>query len=604
MTQHRAPSLSNLSLIESQEMSKAINKLLELGAISQRLPEKNQFISNTFLAPKANGGKRFILNLKPLNKFIRKEHFKMEDYRTAAKLIPRDGFLATIDLTEAYLLVPISVSDRKYLRFLYKDPFSGNLNTFEFTAMPYGLSVAPRVFTKIMKEVMTHLRGRGYKSVIFLDDILCIGDNYDECVKNVHETSKLLRCLGFVINYTKSSLTPSQVCKFLGFMYDTQELSISLPIDKRNNIAQMVDKFTRLPRCTIRELAQLIGVLIAACPAVKYGYLYTKILEREKFLALQKFNNNYEAKISPSNVILQDLLWWRSNILTVNNSMRVLSYSKEIFTDASRTGWGAVCNGIKVNGRWKAAESEHHINYLELLAAFLGLKSFVKEDDEHSAILLRVDNTTAICYINRLGGIQFPHLNELTRSIWQWCEKRNISLFASYINTKENCADAESRKVNPDTEWELSNNAFRLIKQNFGCPEIDLFASRSNTKCDLFVSWRPEPDAYTVDAFTINWHSIFFYAFPPFSLVLKCLRKIIDDEATGIFVFPHWPSQPWFPLLQTLLDSHILYLNPNKFLLQSHFRHHHPLHKKLTLGAARLCGRRLSGAAHQLGRST
>lgn len=57
--------------------------------------------------------------------------------------------------------------------------------------MPYGLSVAPRVFTKIMKEVMSNLRSRGLKSVIYLDDILCIGDSFQECLNNVKETLKL-----------------------------------------------------------------------------------------------------------------------------------------------------------------------------------------------------------------------------------------------------------------------------------------------------------------------------------------------------------------------------------------------------------------------------
>ncbi|CAH2209141.1 jg16987 [Pararge aegeria aegeria] len=173
---------------------------------------------------------------------------------------------------------------------------------------------------------------------------------------------------------------------------------------------------------------------------------------------------------------------------------------------------------------------KYHINYLELLAVFMGLKSFSSQDD-NCAILLRVDNTTAISYINCQGGIQFPHLNDLTRCIWQWCEKRNIWMFASYVNTKDNYADEESRKINPDIELELSDNAYKIIKKHFGCPDIDLFASRVNAKCDLFVSWKQEPDAYAVDAFTLNWQSKYFFAFPPFSLILKCLRKGIPPPA-------------------------------------------------------------------------
>lgn len=576
-------------------MHKAINKLKEIGAISECKVTKDQFISKIFLTPKPNGDKRFILNLKPLNKLLRKDHFKMEDHRTACKLIPRDGYLATIDLKDAYFLIPIRPSDRRYLRFQFQPNNSAKTLTYSFNGLPFGLSVGPRVFTKVMREVIAYLRCRGFQSVCYLDDILCIGDTYDQCIDNINETLKLLQCLGFVVNYDKSNLTPRQSCKFLGFIYDTKSLSMGLPSDKRSKIAELVSKFTKLPSCSIREFAQLIGVLVAACPAARYAWMYTKILERVKYLALLMYDN-YEVKINLPIIILEDLHWWSSNIGTTSNFMRQPNFELEIYTDASRTGWGAVCKNNEVNGKWKDTEKASHINYLELMAAFLGLKSFASEVT-NCAILLRIDNTTAISYVNRMGGIQYPHLNNLARSLWKWCEQRGLWVFASYVNSKENRADAASRIVNPDTEWSLSDRAFQDIVQYFGQPEIDLFASRDNAKCNSFVSWKQDPDAVSVDAFTVNWQKYYFYAFPPFSVILKCLRKIIDDEANGILVYPHWPSQPWFPLLQSLIVSDVYYLNPSKNLLQSHFRDHHPLHKNLTLAVARLCGSLSAGGA-------
>ncbi|XP_061707802.1 uncharacterized protein LOC133518191 [Cydia pomonella] len=526
-------------------MSIAINKLISLGAIKKCDPRNDQYISNTFLVPKPNGSSRFILNLKSFNKFVTKSHFKMEDYRTASKLIPHNGFLATIDLKEAYLLIPVREADRKYLRFQFVPHGSNETEMYEFTAMPYGLSVAPKVFTKIMKEVVTHLRKQGFKSVVYLDDICCIGDSYDECLNNVNATVNLFETLGFIINNDKSVLQPSQICKFLGFIFDSRNLTIGLPQEKREKIYRLVSKFMKLPRCTIREYAQLIGVLISACPATNYGWLYTKLLERHKFLSLKKHQDNYEAKINLPETILDDLCWWKDNIYTTSSHMRTSSFKLEIYTDASRTGWGSVCGDITIGGHWKAAESEHHINYLELLAVFLGLKSFAL-NETNCFILLRIDNTTAISYINRMGGIQFPYLNDLSRQIWQWCEMRDIILYASYVNTKDNRADEASRKSNPDTEWELSNQAFQTIVRRFGQPEIDIFASRSNTKCDKFVSWFQEPDAFAVDAFTLNWSQHFFYAFPPFCLLLKCIRKIIDDNATDDPT-ACTPALPWLP---------------------------------------------------------
>lgn len=204
-----------------------------------------------------------------------------------------EGLMATIDLKEAYLLVPISEQDRKLLRFSFQETL------YEFTAMPYGLSVAPRTFTKLMKEVMTSLRSQGYTSVIYLDDILCIGRNYEECLQNVNETIRLLQCLGFVINFEKSHLNPEKTCRFLGFIYDSSNMTISLPHEKRDNIANLFKKFQSLPVCSIRDFANLIGTLTAACPAVRYGWLYTKELERQKYLTLKKYGS-YDATFKPS----------------------------------------------------------------------------------------------------------------------------------------------------------------------------------------------------------------------------------------------------------------------------------------------------------------
>lgn len=374
-------------------------------------------------------------------------------------------------------------------------------------------------------------------------------------------------------------------------------MTLSLPVDKQNNIARMVQKFSILPTVSIREYSQLIGTLIAACPAVRYGWLYTKILERQKYIFLKQ-HGSFEAKVELPTIILDDLHWWNKNIHKLSSPIKNPNYAMEIYTDASRTGWGAYCNGSRVNGAWKESELQFHINYLELISIFLALKCFAR-DCSNCAILLRVDNTTAISYINRMGGIQFPHLNSLSRDIWQWCESRQLWLFASYINTKDNVeADEESRRINPDAEWELSGTAFNYIVKKLGVPQIDLFASRTNAKCHEYVSWKQDPDAVSVDAFTICWNEKFFYAFPPFSLLLNCIQKIIQDKATGILVFPMWPAQAWYPQLKDLLVTDIVILQPRPNLVLSHFRQQHPLHRTLTLGAAVLSGARFPAAAY------
>lgn len=507
----------------------------------------------------------------------------MEDYRTASKLVTKNCYMASIDMKDAYFLVPIHRDYKKYLRFKYNDTL------YEFNCLPFGISTAPYVFTKLLKPVMEYLRSENFTSVIFLDDILCIGRGYVECQQNVMFTKHFLENLGLIINREKSCLKPNRECKFLGFIFDSKNMSLKLPENKRVKIKERLEHFNAVKSCKIRDYASFLGLLTSACPAVQYGWLYTKELERLKYLRLLD-NPSYEQQIALPNGIQSDIAWWIEHVKTDCNPFRFNEFKVEIFSDASTTGWGAYCNNKESHGFWKSNERQMHINTLELKAAFFALKVFAK-DFSNSEILIRIDNVTAISCINRMGSVQYPHLNDIARDIWKWCERRKLIVFASYINTKDNLeADSLSRKRFIDTEWELCDLAFQKIIDHFGQPSIDLFASRCNAKCPVYISWKNDPDAWAADAFTVSWSDMLFYAFPPFALILKMLQKIIHDRAEGIVVVPYWPTQPWFPILQKIAISDSLHFGPDINLLKSPFRMSHNLHKTLTLVAVKLSG--------------
>lgn len=581
---------------ESIGLNREIRHLLDIKAIRKCESVSGQFLSDVFLVPKSDGKMRFILNLKKLNKYVHKEHFKMEDIRTATKLLTQGCFMGNIDLQEAYFLVPVHCSHRKYLRFYFN-------GFYEFTVLPFGLCSAPYIFTKILQPVITHLRSQGFKSVRYLDDIYLLGDTEENCLRNIDSTIECLEKLGFVINYAKSSLKPKTSCTFLGFVIDSESMTLQLPERKRKSILLNLEKLLTCKNMRIRDFARILGSLTAACPAVAYGWLYTKSFERARYLALKNNNNDYDTFMAIPNNLHDDIVWWKNNISVTANKIRQHIYTMEIFTDASTTGWGSACNGEKTGGLWTETETRNHINYLELLAVYFGLKSFAN-DKINCDILLRVDNTTAISYVNRMGGVQYPHLNQVANMIWKWCEERRLIIFASYIKSSLNVeADSESRKLHIDTEWELATYAFSQILRTFGKPEIDLFASRVNAKCSRYISWKKDPYAHNIDAFTINWSSFYFYAFPPFALILKVLNKIINDGATGIVVVPQWPSQPWYPLFKSLSVTKILIFPPSKYLLSSNFSSTHRLHRQLSLAVSVLSAKVLSSKEYRIRQS-
>lgn len=166
--------------------------MLEKGAISECKPEKNQFISPYFLRDKPDGSKRFILNLKNLNKFIRPNHFKMEDKKVVIALMGKNDFMTSIDLQDGFFHIRVDSRSKKYLRFV----FQGKI--YQFNCLPFGLNISPYVFTKILKPVASFLRSMGIKCVFYLDDILLIGKTKKQCTQITEFTQNILESVGFV----------------------------------------------------------------------------------------------------------------------------------------------------------------------------------------------------------------------------------------------------------------------------------------------------------------------------------------------------------------------------------------------------------------------
>ena len=522
----------------------------------------------------------------------------MEDFRTAINILEEGDFMASIDLKDAFLMIPIHLADRKYLRFIY------NRKLYQFTALPFGLASSPFVYTKILRAVLAWLRKRGIRVTNYLDDFLFFGRTISECLEFIKLAMKLLESLGFLINFSKSNLTPNRRCRHLGIIIDSSAMTIEITKEKKQSIKNLIDKVLIKQGCRFDELMSLIGKLVAACPAVKSGWLYYKSLEHLKYIQGPIVQCDRKKFIQFPEPVLIDLEWWSKNIPQAYNFIRKFRFDYEIFSDASGTGWGAICGNKNARGSWSVTERKNHINYLELLASFLALKSFAA-NKKNCQILMRIDNITAISYINKMGGIKYLHLNNVTREIWSWCNKRNIWIFAEYVASKENPADIESRISNPDTEWELANFAFQRIVERFGAPEIDLFASRINKKCSLYCSWQRDPDAHKINAFTTDWSAFFWYAFPPFSLITKVLKKIREDKATGILIVPFWQTQPWYPIfLEMLIDNPIVF-NPSSSLLLSSCREkQHPLSHQLSLIAGHISARLTKKKFSTRGQST
>lgn len=413
-----------------------------------------------------------------------------------------------------------------------------------------------------------------------------------ECWQSVKKTALLLQDLGFIVHPDKSVFIPKRVLTFLGFVINSVEMTVKLTPEKANHLRQACIKLLNTQHPTIRDVAQVIGLMVSSAPAVELCMLFYRTLENEKIDGLKQNYGNFDAQMELSTSAKSDLQWWIDNIQQSDKKLLPPNPDIVITTDASKQGWGAVRDNQTTGGRWAPVEAEQHINELELKAVLFALCSLCN-NVRNQHIRIMSDNTTTVCYINNMGGSKSRACNDIAKRIWQFALQRNNFLSSAHLPGKQNTlADRESRVFNDRTEWMLHQDIFQKISQLWGPFEVDLFASRLNKQVDTYVSWKPDPGAIAVNAFSIVWDRKPFYAFPPFSLIHRCLQKITADEAEGVIIAPMWPTQTYYPrLMSMLIQPPRLLLRTENLLRLPHSCQSHPLWKKTQLMACLVSGR-------------
>ena len=147
-----------------------------------------------------------------------------------------------------------------------------------------------------------------------------------------------------------------------------------------------------------------------------------------------------------------ELRWWVENIEEQSAPIYRPNPTITMKTDSSLRGWGALIAGTEkqTKGLWTEEEKRYHINYLELLAVFLGLKALLNQvTDSHTRIM--TDNTTTVSCLNKMGS-KSAVLNDLTCTLWKWCAERKLWLSAAHIPGVTNVeTDKPSRDLHLDT---------------------------------------------------------------------------------------------------------------------------------------------------------
>ena len=363
-------------------------------------------------------------------------------------LISEGDFFISIDLTDAYHAIAMHPLFTRFLTFIFLDIL------YQFTCLPQGLTSAPRIFTKVMKAVLSYLRSFAIKIAAWLDDFLLAASSAELLKEHSSFTLSTLQELGFVPNLEKSQLVPVQRIQHFGLVWDSLAFTVSIPEDKILAI-QSKCRAALSSKVKIRFLSSILGSLEFFRWGCPIAALHFRALQRNVNYFLKR-KISYDVKIFPSEEARVDLEWWASCGSSLPpRSLSSFSADFTLFSDASNSGWGAWYLNHSVYGHWSLAESKEHINIRELKSVLLSFLSLFRSTYSCS-ILIRSDNSTVVSYINKQGGTSCKILCNLALDLWQFCINHNINISALHIAGELNSrADKLSRLKVADHNYSL-----------------------------------------------------------------------------------------------------------------------------------------------------
>ena len=365
-------------------------------------------------------------------------------------ITPARRVFTSIDFKDAYFHIPIQEQSRKYLRFHVQG------QTYQFKALPFGLSTAPLEFTVVVKEVKLMAIHKGIRIHQYLDDWLVRAGSYQICLQHTQELVQICQKLGWIINLEKSELEPKQIFNFVGYQFDLKAGRVRPTPDRWQILQEKILEILSLPTCPVRQFMSLIGLLTATEKQVYLGRLHMRPIQWH-------LKNNWRVPEALEKVIPvprslhPHLEWWLNehNVLQ-GQPLHPLRHALQIFTDASKEGWGAHLSEHTARGSWSVPESKLHINYLELKAVLLALKEF-QDLCTSKIVLVATDNTTVVAYINKEGGMRSGPLCALLWRILTWCTNHQVMLKARHIPGHLNVIADKLSKLGQtiQTEWSL-----------------------------------------------------------------------------------------------------------------------------------------------------
>ena len=305
----------DLNELQKEALDKEIQHFLD-NEVIEPVYDLNSpgYYSCLFVRPRSNDSPnrwRCIFDISKLNKFLCAPRFKMESPTTVRNFLKLNHFAVKLDLSDAFLHVPLHKSFRKYMRFFHRG------RAYQFRSICFGANFSPYIFSYLMNTMMKFFHKMSIDICAYLDD--CLGQHLVPSTlrHQILYVAKVMDHLGWTVNYQKSILDPIQLIDYIGLNIDYQLGLVFPPQERWRKIQQLCTYFLEIESTTAKLWSSLLGVLTSAQDMTYLGRLWLRPLQLQLNL-YWKNRNNLWTQIPVSQECKLAILWWTQpeNVMT------------------------------------------------------------------------------------------------------------------------------------------------------------------------------------------------------------------------------------------------------------------------------------------------
>ena len=311
----------------------ALKKILNSQAIEEVMDRSSPgFYSRLFSGLQARWHLQTHHRSQAINLYLDIPSFKMETLLSIITALQLQEWITKIDLKDGYHHIPVHINIRKYFRFVIAG------KPYQFCVLLFGLSTAPREFTKTLATVVQLLRSMGPCLSGQLDHPCLFSRSESSIYPGNHDP---IAIFWLAVNWKKSMLTPSRIIYFLGLHFNPEKAIFSPPETFLGSLTQLPSCLSTSMIMPVRKLSSITSRISHFAPFIHHGCLHLRFLQFWIKWQWTQHRQSWDTPLQLDAEFLSHLRWFNRQDVLKGVPLHLPELNLFFFTDASLTGYGA-----------------------------------------------------------------------------------------------------------------------------------------------------------------------------------------------------------------------------------------------------------------------